>query len=130
VGEVLVPIDGLPEPWYVVLVPAISISTAEVFGAPELTRNCPPLTIRDFLQGQGSNVCEPVVRRRYPPVAAALDWLGQHGPARLTGTGACVFAAFESEQQARAVFAARPAELDGFVAHGRNRSPLLDRLGA
>jgi 4-diphosphocytidyl-2-C-methyl-D-erythritol kinase len=128
VGEHLTPVEGLPEPWFVVLVPPVHIATAELFNDPDLTRNCPPLKIRDFLHGQGGNVFEPVVRRRYPGVAMALDWLGEKGPARLTGTGACVFAPFASEEQARAVLAARPASLDGFVAQGRNRSPLRDRL--
>jgi 4-diphosphocytidyl-2-C-methyl-D-erythritol kinase len=130
VGEVLTPVEGLPEPWYVVLTPPVTIATADVFGNAELTRNCPAITIRDFLQGHGTNVCEPVVRRRYPVVAEALDWLALHGAARLTGTGACLFAAFDSESQAKEVFEQRPRAFAGFVARGRNRSPLLDRLGA
>ncbi|HEY0634677.1 MAG TPA: 4-(cytidine 5'-diphospho)-2-C-methyl-D-erythritol kinase [Gammaproteobacteria bacterium] len=127
VGEQFTPVE-LPEPWFVVLVPAVSVSTAEIFGAPELTRDSPPITIRAFLTGEGGNVCESVVRNRYPAVAAALDWLGQHRCARMTGTGACVFAAFDSEAHARQVFATRPAGLEGFVARGCNRSPLLARL--
>ncbi|MFA5531368.1 MAG: 4-(cytidine 5'-diphospho)-2-C-methyl-D-erythritol kinase [Thiohalomonadaceae bacterium] len=127
VGERLAPVV-LPEPWFVVLVPPVSVSTAEVFTDPQLTRNCTPITIRDFLHGAGGNVCESVVRRRHPQVAAALDWLATRAPARMTGTGACVFAAFENEFAARATLAARPAGLDGFVARGLNRSPLLARL--
>ncbi len=127
VGERLQPVE-LPEPWYLVLVPAVSVATAAVFGAQELTRDCPPITIRDFLAGMGSNVCEPVVRRRFPAVAAALDWLAQFAPARMTGTGSCVFAAFESEAAARQAYAALPAGMSGFVARGTNRSPLLARL--
>lgn len=127
VGERLAPVD-LPEPWYLVLVPPVSVATAAVFGAPELTRDCPPITIRDFLAGIGGNVCEPVVRGRFPAVAEALDWLGHFAPARMTGTGCCVFAAFADEDQARAVAAQLPAGWRGFVARGRNRSPLLERL--
>ncbi|GAB4291103.1 MAG: 4-(cytidine 5'-diphospho)-2-C-methyl-D-erythritol kinase [Thiohalomonadaceae bacterium] len=127
VGERLAPVD-LPEPWYLVLVPSVSVSTAEVFGAPELTRDCPPITIRDFLAGRGGNVCEPVVRARFPAVAEALDWLGRFAPARMTGTGCCVFAAFADEEAARAVAARLPAGWRGFVARGRNRSALLERL--
>jgi 4-diphosphocytidyl-2-C-methyl-D-erythritol kinase len=127
VGERLQPVS-LPEPWFVVLMPAVSIATAEVFGDPELTRNCAPITIRDFLHGAAGNVCEPVVRRKYPQVAMALDWLATRAPARMTGTGACIFAAFEDEGAARETLAARPAGLDGFVARGRNRSPLVARL--
>ena len=127
VGEKFTPVT-LAEPWFVVLIPPVSVSTAEIFAAPELTRDSPPITIRAFLAGQGGNVCEPVVRNRYPAVAETLDWLGQHGAARMTGTGACVFTAFESEAQARQVFAVRPKGLDGFVARGCNHSPLQKRL--
>lgn len=127
VGEQFTPVE-LPEPWFVVLIPPVSVSTAEIFAASELTRNSPPITIRAFLAGEGGNVCEPVVRNRYPAVAAALDWLGQYGAARMTGTGACVFAAFDQEARAREVFAMRPAGWQGFVARGCNRSPLLERL--
>lgn len=129
VGERLEAVE-LPEPWYLVLVPPVSVSTAAVFGAPELTRDCPPITIRDFLTGLGGNVCEPVVRARFPAVAAALDWLGHFAPARMTGTGSCVFAAFGSERAAHQVLAKVPAGWQGFVARGCNRSPLLERLEA
>lgn len=127
VGERLEPVD-LPEPWYLVLVPPVGVATAAVFGAPELTRDCPPITIRDFLAGRGGNVCEPVVRARFPAVAEALDWLDRFAPARMTGTGCCVFAAFADEEGAREVVARLPAGWRGFVARGRNRSPLLERL--
>lgn len=127
VGERLQAVD-LPEPWYLVLVPPVSVATAAVFGAPELTRDCPPITIRDFLAGMGGNVCEPVVRGRFPVVAEALDWLGRFAPARMTGTGCCVFAAFAGADQARAVAAQLPSGWRGFVARGCNRSPLLERL--
>jgi len=128
VGERLQPVE-LPEPWYLVLVPPVSVATAAVFGAPELTRDCPAITIRDFLAGMACvNVCEPVVRQRFPAVAEALDWLAGHAPSRMTGTGCCVFAAFATESGARRVLAQLPAGWQGFVAQGRNRSPLLDRL--
>jgi 4-diphosphocytidyl-2-C-methyl-D-erythritol kinase len=77
----------------------------------------------------GRNDCEPVVRRRFPVVAEALDWLGQFGPARLTGTGSCVFAVMPSETAARAALACLPARWSGHVVRGLNRSPLPGRLG-
>lgn len=123
VGEVLVPVD-LPEPWYVVLIPPVTVSTAEIFAAPELIRDCHPITIRDFLRGEGGNVCEPVVRARYPRVDAALWALSRHAEAYMTGTGACVFAAFDGETAARDAWADLFADWDGFVARGCNRSPL------
>ena len=124
VGERFRPLR-LPEPWYVIVAPGCHVSTAEVFQAPELTRDCQVLTIDGFLSGRGGNVFEPVVRRRYPEVGRALDWLGEYGPARLSGTGACVFAAFEAEARAREVAERVPPPWQGFVARGMNRSPLL-----
>ncbi|HEB80594.1 MAG TPA: 4-(cytidine 5'-diphospho)-2-C-methyl-D-erythritol kinase [Chromatiales bacterium] len=126
VGEVLTPLE-LPCPWYLVLVPGVHVSTGTVFSAPELTRNSPPITITDFLSGTRTNDCESVVRMRYPEVAEALKWLGQRGEARLTGTGACVFAAYPERAHAEAVRATLPVGWNGFVARGLNRSPLLGR---
>ena len=123
VGEILTPIE-LPEPWYLVLIPPVTVSTAEIFSAPELTRDTPPIRIPAFLAGAGDNDCAPVVRARYPVIGQYLDWLSQFGHARLTGTGACVFAAFPDQAAAQQVLAQRPADWRGFVAQGRNRSPL------
>lgn len=127
VGDILTPVE-LEEPWFVVLIPGVEVSTAKIFTDPELTRASPAIKIRDFLVGQGRNVCQPIVVKHYPAVAEALEWLGQHGKAMMTGTGACVFAAFETQEEAETVFAARPAKWKGFVAKGRNRSPLLEKL--
>lgn len=117
-----------PEPWYLVIKPAIEVPTADVFAATELTRNCPPITIADFLSRGGENICESVVRRRYPEVGEALDWLGHFSEARLTGTGSCVFAAFPVREQAECVADDLPSGWFGFVTKGLNRSPLHARL--
>jgi 4-diphosphocytidyl-2-C-methyl-D-erythritol kinase len=129
VGERLQPIEP-PETPYLVIRPGCAVSTAEVFQAPELTRNSPAITIRAFLKSGGRNDCEPLVRSRFPEVAAALDWLGRFAPARLTGTGSCIFAPFANREQAQAVASQVPARWQGFVVQGRNRSPLLDRIAA
>ncbi len=129
VGERLLPIDP-PESVYLILRPGCAVSTAELFQAPELTRNSPAITIRAFLKSGGRNDCESLVRSRFPEVAAALDWLGRFAPARLTGTGSCIFASFADAGQAQAVASQVPARWQGFVVQGRNRSPLLDRLAA
>jgi 4-diphosphocytidyl-2-C-methyl-D-erythritol kinase len=123
VGEILAPIDP-PERWYLVVNPGVSVSTAAVFSDPELTRDSPRMTIPDFLSGGGHNDCEAVVRRRYPEVAAALDWLNRLSPARMTGTGACVFAAFATQAEAQAAGRQLPDGWTGFVARGLNRSAL------
>lgn len=127
VGELLTPV-ALPERWFLVVNPGVSVATGRVFNAPDLTRNTPAITIRDFLAGSGRNDCERVVRELYPEVAALLDWLGGKAAARMTGTGSCVFAPFDSKEAAAAVLAELPEPWEGFVAQGRNRSPLLARL--
>jgi 4-diphosphocytidyl-2-C-methyl-D-erythritol kinase len=127
VGEILTPVTP-PEAWFLVVVPPVSVSTADIFSDVELTRDTPRMKIPDLLACGGWNDCEAVVCRRYPEVAAALDWLSAFSPARMTGTGGCVFAVFESEAQAQAVAEQLPANLSGFVARGVNRSPLLAAL--
>jgi len=126
VGEVLTPVD-FPEAWYLLVRPDATVATAEVFKAPELTRDSPVITIRDFLKAGGRNDCEPVVRRHFPAVAEALDWLGRLAPARLTGTGSCVYAVMPGEAEARAALAGLPARWTGYVVRGINRSPLAAR---
>jgi 4-diphosphocytidyl-2-C-methyl-D-erythritol kinase len=127
IGEQLTPTD-FPESVYFVLKPQAAVSTAEVFQAPELTRNSPVTTIRAFLAGGGRNDCVASLRRHYPEIAEALDWLQEFGEARLTGTGACVFAAMPDARAAAVITAQLPARWTGFVVRGLNRSPLLALL--
>ena len=122
-GEQLEPVE-LPESWFTLVYPEVGVSTAEIFQAPELTRNSPLITIRAFFQGGTRNDFEPVVRARYPEVAAALDWLEHFAPARLTGSGSCVYAAFARPADAERVAARVPDVWRSFVARGVNRSPL------
>ena len=126
VGEQLTAVD-FPEPVYLLVRPDATVSTADVFKAPELTRDSPAITIRGFLMAGGRNDCEPVVRKRFPAVAEALDWLGRIAPARLTGTGSCVYAAMPDEAGARAALNQLPARWSGYVVRGMNRSPLIAR---
>lgn len=130
VGEKLTPVEIPGESWFLVIFPGIQVPTAAVFQAPELTRNSPPTTMRGFLETGGRNDCEAVVRARFPAVAEALDWLGRHGHARLTGTGSCVFAKFSRAADAERVAARVPDEWRAFVARGLSESPLLDRLSS
>ncbi|MDT8311078.1 MAG: 4-(cytidine 5'-diphospho)-2-C-methyl-D-erythritol kinase [Methylophaga sp.] len=124
VGEQLTVISP-SEPWYLVVIPDCQVSTAEIFSASELTRDCEPIKILGFLSGEGSNVCEAVVKRRYPAVAGALDWLAKYADPKMTGTGACVFASFETAVEAQQIWQQLPATWQGFVAKGCNYSPLL-----
>ncbi len=125
VGEVLTPF-ALEPAWYVVLVPAVGVTTSRVFAHPELKRDSKPIKIQGFSSFDAVNDLQALVCRLYPEVARNLDWLKQHGPALMTGSGACVFSPFESERRARAVFSQVPATMKGFVARGLDRHPLLD----
>lgn len=127
VGEIITPI-ALPSRWYLVIRPNVHISTAEVFSQKNLTRDTPVIKVAAFLEGGGKNDCQDIVLQRYPQVKEAVDWLNFFSPAQLTGTGSCIFAAFESEAKAKSVFANRPEHLEGFVAKGVNRSPLHTAL--
>lgn len=131
VGERLTPLYpplAPPETNYLILKPNVFVSTAQIFQDPELTRNSPPITIHGFLASGGRNDCLGVVRRRYPEVAHALDWLSLFGSARLTGTGACVFLACETHDRGREILRELPPAFAGFLARGMNDSPLLERL--
>lgn len=124
VGERLEPVT-LPEPWYLVLVPPCQVSTAAVFGDPDLTRDSPSITIAGFVDGDDRNDCLPVVLRRHGPVAEAFQWLSARARARLTGTGCCLFAAFDERPEAEALRREAPAAWMPFVAKGCNCSPLM-----
>jgi len=141
VGEHLQPVS-LPDSNYLILVPPCHVSTAQIFSEEALTRDTSPITIAAFLEGgtpkentygDGGQIvrndCEPVVRRLYPAVAFALDWLSQFEPARLTGTGACVFASFAERAEAEKLLRRLPAGYNGFVARGVNISPVHSALG-
>lgn len=123
IGDLLTPVE-LPERWFVVLIPDCHVSTATIFQHKELTRDSLPITIRAVLEGGGNNDCQPVVEALHPEVLAARRWLQQYGPSRMTGTGACVFAAFDTQEEAESILARRPDNLGGFVARGVNRSSL------
>ncbi len=129
VGEHLTPLDAI-EPWCLVIHPACEVPTAAVFKHPELTRDTPAMTIPGLPSALMHNDCEPVTRRLFPAVGAALDWLNGHAPARMSGTGACIFASFTTQEAALAVGRRVPAPWTWFAARRCNRSPLLARLAA
>lgn len=118
------------EPWYLVLHPQVHVSTAEIFSDPELPRNTPKIALEQVNSTKWHNDCENLVRKRYPQVEMALSWLVEYAPSRMTGTGSCVFAAFESQAQANQALQNRPQGLSGFVAKGCNLSPLHRALQA
>jgi 4-diphosphocytidyl-2-C-methyl-D-erythritol kinase len=132
IGEQLTPVD-LPARHYLVVHPGCHVETRAVFADASLTRDTPLMTIAALretgLENRTRNDCEAVVRRQHPAVAEALDWLGQFGTARLTGTGACVFLACVDGHEARRILQQLPSGWTGFVAQGVNISPAHLALG-
>ena len=128
VGEKLQPVT-LSEPWFLVAIPQVLVSTVKIFSDPELTRDTPPIKVRSLLEGGGHNDCLPVVQKRYPEVRNALNLLNKFVPAKLTGTGACVFGSFPNEDDADKVARQLPGTLPSFIAQGRNISMLHRKLG-
>lgn len=131
IGDKLTPVAPL-EPWYLIVNPLCHVSTEALFNAPELTRNTSPITIRDFMDGRSTNVFESIVVTRYPEVGQALEWLRANYRgfrAKMSGTGSCVFTAFEKEEDAKALCEQLPANMKGYVVKGRNASPLYDFSG-
>lgn len=127
IGEQLQP--AFPaEKWYLVAHPGVSIATPDLFRDPELTRDSPIRTLDELLQRPFHNDCEAVARKRFREVDALLSWLLEYAPSRLTGTGACVFAEFDTESAARQVLELAPKWMCGFVARGLNLSPLQRTL--
>ncbi|EDI2352307.1 4-(cytidine 5'-diphospho)-2-C-methyl-D-erythritol kinase [Salmonella enterica subsp. enterica serovar Heidelberg] len=127
VGEILTPVNP-PEKWYLVAHPGVSIPTPVIFKDPQLPRNTPKRSIDTLLKCEFSNDCEVIARKRFREVDAALSWLLEYAPSRLTGTGACVFAEFDTEPCARQVLEQAPEWLNAFVAKGVNLSPLHREL--
>ena len=123
VGEALQPLDLAPA-WYVVLEPPVAVPTAAIFGAPELKRDTVPMAAADWAPGVGGNDLQAVAVARFPPVADHLRWLTARAPARMSGSGACVFAEFASQQAALAVLGELPSTMVGWVAAGLDRHPL------
>ncbi len=116
----------LPDAWYVVLFPPVHVATAQIFAHPELTRDTISLRIRDLSLRELKNDLQPVVCNLYPEVARHLSWLNQFADARMTGSGACVFAGFASAEQAQAVLKQLPQDMRGIVARGLPCHPLRD----
>ncbi len=132
IGEKLKAVT-LPERWYLVITPDCRVSTAEIFCHQQLTRNSSAITIPAFpFSGDFTdcrNDCQAVAVKLYPEIGAALNWLNDYAPARMTGTGSSIFAGFSSRAAAEQVLADLPTELTGFIAKGINKSPVLQALG-
>ncbi|WP_305816165.1 4-(cytidine 5'-diphospho)-2-C-methyl-D-erythritol kinase [Photobacterium leiognathi] len=129
VGEKLQPAEP-EEKWFLVAKPDISIATVDIFTHPDLPRNTEKRSLEALLRGVYENDCEKIVRSLNPEVDQALSWLLEYAPSRLTGTGACVFSEFNTQEEANAILKILPDWLHGFVAKGVNTSPLMTTLAA
>ena len=127
IGDKLTPLE-LPASHYLIIKPDCNVSTAKIFSCEQLTRSTSPITLAAFFRGYSRNDCQPIVRDLYPEIDNALNWLDKFGKARLTGTGACVFASFETRTEAEAVKRQLPEQWNGFVVGGVNESPFLSAL--
>ncbi len=123
VGEQLTAVPELPEPWYLVVCPQVHVNTGKIFSHEGLTRDTAPINIRTALRQGGRNDCQQVVTVLYPEIGNALNLLNKFSPAKMTGTGACIFSSFGSEAEAIRVSDQLPAEYVAFVAKGVNQSP-------
>ena len=133
IGDDIRPID-LPPRWYLVVQPPVAVPTREIFAASELTRDTEALKMedfsaqpRDFQTEAFRNDLEAVAAARYPAVGEALKWLRERAPARMTGSGSCVFAAFEARERAEEILGELPGGLKGFVARGLMNHPLREQ---
>lgn len=122
IGEKITAIE-LPSAWYLLVLPACHVSTKKLYADERLTRNCPVITIDDYRPGDGVNVFTEIVRQDYPAVAEALDWLGQFAEARMTGSGAVVYARFDTEAEAGRIAAQAPHSIQCVVSEGLKKSP-------
>lgn len=127
IGEQLTTLQ-LPENYFVVLAPDCHVATAEIFSHKGLTRDTPVIKVAAFLEQGGHNDCQPLVQNLYPEVDKALNWLVKFADAKMTGTGACVFAKVDSRQEGQRILEQAPNNLKGFVARGVNLSPTHRQL--
>ena len=132
IGEQLTPIQT-PEGWFVLIHPGVSVPTPLIFQTPELTRDTKVVKIADFsdrLPGFGRNDLQPVAARAFPPVADALDWLSHRANARMTGSGAGVFATFASESDADTMLGQVPATWRAWKAKALAKHPMAHLLSS
>ncbi|RTL29306.1 MAG: 4-(cytidine 5'-diphospho)-2-C-methyl-D-erythritol kinase [Rhodocyclaceae bacterium] len=123
VGEDLTPLS-VPPAWYVMVAPSVFVPTSEIFSDPLLTRDSEILIMQAFATHTTRNDMQATACRKFPKVAEALGWLSQYGAARMSGSGACIFAPFDTKEAAEQVIAKAPQGLKVWVAEGLDRHPL------
>jgi 4-diphosphocytidyl-2-C-methyl-D-erythritol kinase len=128
IGDHLHSMPDLDTPWYLILCPRVQVHTAAMFANPELPKHTAKVEFNRLDIQQTHNDFQELVLKNYAEVAKAFEWLVQYAPTKMTGTGACLFASFSSKEQAQLVLEQRPKHLDGFIALGTNRSPLITHI--
>lgn len=128
IGEIMTPVET-GERWFAVLHPQVHVPTPAIFRDPGLTRNTPAIKVRDLATAATRNDLEPVACRQHPPIAESIAWLNQFAPARMTGSGSCVFARFASQDETNRVIFRLPDFWHGFAASAMNQHPLLGFAG-
>lgn len=135
VGEDLTAV-ALPPAHFALIHPGVAVPTARIFGDAQLTRNTLPIKMEDFCAAAqrpgfggapalfGRNDLESVALSHFPEVAAAKAWLARFGEARMTGSGACVFCVFATEEAARAALRGMPDAWSGWVCESLPQHPL------
>ncbi|GGA78832.1 4-diphosphocytidyl-2-C-methyl-D-erythritol kinase [Neiella marina] len=127
VGEKFTDVDP-EQPWYLIVYPSVHVNTGTIFNHPDLPRSTAKLVSTDIKPNELGNDCQQLVAKTYPQVEKALRWLLEYAPSKLTGTGSCVFAPFQTQQQAHQALLDLPEPMTGFVAKGCNTSPLHTAL--
>ncbi len=128
IGDIIRP-SAISLKWYLIAKPDVHISTAEVFAAPDLPRNTPTISFDKYTFEDTTNDCQTFVCKRYPEVAKLLQWLVNYAPTRMTGTGACVFSVFDSQDKAQQILNELPKEYAGFICRGTHFSTLHEQIG-
>lgn len=123
IGEIMTPVPS-EDAWYVVLHPAVHVPTPDIFRDPDLTRNTPAIKVRDLAAATTHNDLEAVAIRQHPLIAQHIDWLNQYAPARMTGSGSCVFARFASQDETTRVISRLPDFWHGFSVCAMSQHPL------
>ena len=130
IGERLQALPGVPAAHYLIIWPGVMVSTVKIFSSPALTRDSKPIKMHDFATDTSRNDMQPVACDLYEEIAQALAWLETLAPARMSGSGSCVFAPFaeraDAEHALQGSLDTLPSHWSAWVASSLTRHPLYD----
>ena len=130
IGEILYPLN-LPKYFYLVVSINKHVSTQEIFSHKALTMTPVQRKMSDFsLVSNPHNDCLDAAIDLEGGIKDALSHLDSTQNhidiARMTGSGSCVFVAFENESDALIAKKELPSKWIGFVAKAIDKSPLYN----